>query len=224
MNNIIEFKKDCIMKTFVSEITDISISHDYKILDDTIEGYFDVLGEYKVTKSSITKEDFSYTIPFTIALSSLIDKDTIDLTINDFSYEVEKDILHIKVSLSMNYEELVPSIEETPIIEDNEKEEDKMEEITDEELNLETPSEFHNELMLDEKKETESTINKVLDIMPDSGFKKYKVYIMREEDTLESVMIKYNIKINDLKEYNDVENIKVGDKIVIPCIIDDKDK
>ena len=103
MNNIIEFKKDCIMKTFVAEITNISLTHDYKILDDTIEGYFDLVGEYKVTKSSITTEEFSYTIPFTIALSSMIDKDTIDITISDFSYSVEKDILHLKMALSMDY-------------------------------------------------------------------------------------------------------------------------
>ena len=35
-------------------------------------------------------------------------------------------------------------------------------------------------------------------------------------------MIKYNVKINDIKEYNDVENIKIGDKIVIPCLENEK--
>ena len=44
MNQKIEFKKDCMLKTYVSSITDISLTHDYKILDDTIEGYFDVTG------------------------------------------------------------------------------------------------------------------------------------------------------------------------------------
>ncbi len=223
MNNIIEFKKDCIMKTFVAEISDISISHDYKIIDDTIEGYFDVMGEYKVTKSSITKEEFSYTIPFTIALSSLIDKDTINLSIDDFNYVVEKDILHIKVDLKMDYSEIVPEVSEM-IKEENKEDGEDMTEEVNTDLKLETPTEFHNELMLDEKKENENTINKVMEAIPDSGFDKFKVYIMREEDTLESVMIKYNVNMTTIKEYNDIENIKVGDKIVIPCVIDEKDK
>lgn len=210
MNNIIEFKKDCIMKSFVSEITDISISHDYKIIDDTIEGYFDLMGEYKVTKSSITTEEFSYTIPFTIALSSLIDKDTIDISISDFTYEIEKDILHIKVSLNMNYEEFVPEIVEDTL----EKEEE----------NIMETNVYHNELMeeanIDITKESveENTINKVISNVNDTEYTKFKVYIMREEDTLESIMIKYNIKLNDIKEYNDIESIKVGSKIVIPSI------
>lgn len=93
---------------------------------------------------------------------------------------------------------------------------------------IKNPNEFHSEVMeeikINEKKETEETINKVIDTIPDSGFYKYKVYIMREEDTLESIMIKYNVKLSDIKEYNDIENLKVGDKIVIPCIENDQDK
>ena len=106
MNQKIEFKKDCMLKTYVSSITDISLTHDYKILDDTIEGYFDVTGSYKVTMSSVETESFMFTIPFTIALSSLIDRDTIDLKLSDFNYSVEKDVLHLKMFLDMDYQEI----------------------------------------------------------------------------------------------------------------------
>ena len=44
MKETIEFKKDCMLKTYASSISDITLSHDYKILEDTIEGYFDVAG------------------------------------------------------------------------------------------------------------------------------------------------------------------------------------
>lgn len=227
MNNIIEFKKDCIMKTFVAEITNISLTHDYKILDDTIEGYFDLVGEYKVTKSSITTEEFSYTIPFTIALSSMIDKDTIDITISDFSYSVEKDILHLKMALSMDYEELTIDEHTSEFVDEELNKGEEVNSINEmlENINEEKEpikEEYHNELMFDDKLDKEETINKVLDVMPESGYNKFKVYIMREEDTLESIMIKYNVKINDIKEYNDVENIKIGDKIVIPCLENEK--
>ena len=34
MNSIIPFKKNIIFKTKINEITDISLTHDYKILDN----------------------------------------------------------------------------------------------------------------------------------------------------------------------------------------------
>ena len=52
-------------------------------------------------------------------------------------------------------------------------------------------------------------------------FSTYHVYIMRSEDTLESVMAKYSINKETLAKYNDVENIKLGDKIIIPALIND---
>ena len=50
-------------------------------------------------------------------------------------------------------------------------------------------------------------------------FSTYHVYIMREEDTIESVMAKYTINKEILMKYNDLENISLGDKIIIPAII-----
>jgi len=229
MNNIIEFKKDCIMKTMVSEITDISLSHDYKILDDVIEGYFDVTGEYKITAASVSKEEFMYTIPFSIAISSLIDKSSINITIDDFNYSVEKDILHLNMKLNMEYTEIEE--EYTKEAEEPKEEENLMDNVDEmlESLNtLETPEEelvYHNELMneekidVEDKKEAEESMNKIMETLEKSeSYYKYKVYIMRSEDTIESIAIKYNISLEALKEYNNLENINIGDKIVIPFI------
>jgi LysM repeat protein len=238
MNKEIEFKKDCIMKTMVSEITDISLTHDYKVLDDVIDGYFDISGEYKVTKASMQREEFMYTIPFSIALSSLIDKNSINLTIKDFNYSVDKDVLHLKMLLNMDYKEM--EIEEfiEPQVEEEIIEEEEMETVDEilesiEEVNEDTV--FHNELMIEEekkeemiedvkidledKKEAEKSIENIISGMSEEeSYYKYKVYIMREEDTIESVAIKYNVTLDDLREYNDIENISIGDKIVVPFI------
>ena len=46
----------------------------------------------------------------------------------------------------------------------------------------------------------------------------YKVYIVREGDTIESICNKYNVDISNIKEYNNIENINIGDKIIIPYI------
>ena len=224
MNQKIEFKKDCMLKTYVSSITDISLTHDYKILDDTIEGYFDVTGSYKVTMSSVETEEFMFTIPFTIALSSLIDKDTIDLKLSDFNYSVEKDVLHLKMFLDMDYQE----IEIKEDTEDNEEIDNMINDLMDKEstTDIKSPSEFHNEVMLDnviDSKEEVSTKEKVSDKnfntifneVKESNFSKYKVYIMRSEDTLESILVKYNVTMDEIKEYNDIDNINIGSKIVI---------
>lgn len=225
MNQKIEFKKDCMLKTYVSSITDISLTHDYKILDDTIEGYFDVTGSYKVTMSSVETEEFMFTIPFTIALSSLIDKDTIDLKLSDFNYSVEKDVLHLKMFLDMDYQE----IEIKEDTEDNEEIDNMINDLMDKEstTNIKSPSEFHNEVMLDnvidskeevstKEKVSEKNFNTIFNEVKESNFSKYKVYIMRSEDTLESILVKYNVTMDEIKEYNDIDNINIGSKIVIP--------
>lgn len=225
MNQKIEFKKDCMLKTYVSSITDISLTHDYKILDDTIEGYFDVTGSYKVTMSSVETESFMFTIPFTIALSSLIDKDTIDLKLSDFNYSVEKDVLHLKMFLDMDYQE----IEIKEDIKDNEEIDNMINDLMDKEsiIDIKSPSEFHNEVMLDnvldskeevstKEKVSEKNFNTIFNEVKESNFSKYKVYIMRSEDTLESILVKYNVTMDEIKEYNDIDNINIGSKIVIP--------
>lgn len=225
MNQKIEFKKDCMLKTYVSSITDISLTHDYKILDDTIEGYFDVTGSYKVTMSSVETESFMFTIPFTIALSSLIDKDTIDLKLSDFNYSVEKDVLHLKMFLDMDYQE----IEIKEDIKDNEEIDNMINDLMDKEstTDIKSPSEFHNEVMLDnvvdskeevstKEKVSEKNFNTIFNEVKESNFSKYKVYIMRSEHTLESILVKYNVTMDEIKEYNDIDNINIGSKIVIP--------
>lgn len=229
MKETIEFKKDCMLKTYVSSISDITLSHDYKILEDTIEGYFDVAGSYKATMSSVETEDFFYTIPFTIALSSLIDKDSINLSIHDFSYETEKDVLHLKMVLDMEYTKLPEEVNNEEI---EETEENEMEEVNDvindyiNEKDLLSPKDFHDEVMLDKTatiKETnneitENNMKTIFNNVTEEEFSKFKVYIMREEDTLDSILLKYNVKMDEITEYNDVENIHVGDKIIIPII------
>ena len=72
------------------------------------------------------------------------------------------------------------------------------------------------------KEEAENSVNKIISNMEESSYYKYKIYIMREEDTLESIAIKYNVSLENLREYNDLENINIGDKIIIPIISNDK--
>lgn len=54
-------------------------------------------------------------------------------------------------------------------------------------------------------------------ISNDETYVTYYVYIVRESDTIEYILDKYKITKDDLQMYNDLENIKVGSKVIIPC-------
>ena len=44
----------------------------------------------------------------------------------------------------------------------------------------------------------------------------YYVYIVKEEDTLDKILTKYNTTKESISIYNDIENIKPGTKLIIP--------
>lgn len=44
----------------------------------------------------------------------------------------------------------------------------------------------------------------------------YRVYLIKEEDTIDTILKKYNVTKDDLSAYNDLSDIKYGDKIIIP--------
>ena len=48
----------------------------------------------------------------------------------------------------------------------------------------------------------------------------YSVYILRENDVLEDVISKYKTTREALSEYNDLENLKIGSKLIIPTSLE----
>lgn len=54
-------------------------------------------------------------------------------------------------------------------------------------------------------------------ISTDETYVTYYVYIVRESDTIEEILDKYKVTKEDLSSYNDLDSIKVGSKIIIPC-------
>lgn len=223
MNNIIPFKKSIIFKTNIAEITDISLTHDYKVLEGMVEGEFYLSGTYKMTEASIINEEFYYNIPFSIALGDRIKKETINLKLDDFKYSFKDDTFMLNVDLNMEYEE--DEIENT-IIEDERSIDEVIEEIKEENIK---EQEKEEEIELDMDTETKinsvesevnnSTINNLLSNVNNTNeFTTYKVHIVRNDDTFESIAAKYNVSLDNIKEYNKNETINVGDKILVPYI------
>lgn len=56
----------------------------------------------------------------------------------------------------------------------------------------------------------------------EGGYATYHIYIIREEDTIESVIQKYGVTKESLEKYNDLKEVKMGDKLIIPCITSEK--
>ncbi len=209
MKEIIPLKKDILFKTKIGEITNINLEHDYKIKDDIIEGNVFLSGSYKMTEASVLEEDFYYKIPFSIALTKKINKDTIKIEIDDFKYEVLKDILNVNINLELSCEE------ET-------KEEDKDDELIEEYFNNESENEIEikeeNIIGNETKVDIDTNINNITNtiINNDNKYYTYKIYIVRQGDTLEKICNKYNISKEELNEYNNINEINEGDKIIIP--------
>lgn len=221
MKKIIPFKKDIIFKSNVSEITCICLEHTLDIKNQhMVEGKFTVSGEYKISDSSVQTEDFSYDLPFSINMDEKYVLDDAIIDIEDFYYEIINDNV-----LSVNIEVLIDKIEECEVIELEEVREEepirleKEEDIMLEEIDMDIRSE---ECEVKERCiEDESIPDKItslFDRMDDSveSYKSYSIYIVREGDTLEMILEKYGITKENLEDYNDLSEIKLGDKIIIP--------
>ena len=49
----------------------------------------------------------------------------------------------------------------------------------------------------------------------------YKDYFEKESDTIESIVINYGITRELLEQYNDISDVKIGDKLIIPSIFNE---
>lgn len=239
MKNIIPFKKDVIFKTNISEITSISLENTLTINKDIIKGEFIVSGDYKVSDKSISVDPFNLNLPFEIVVDEKYNTDRAIIDIDDFYYEIVNDnVLRIAIDVLVDKLEEKPLIEEFELVDETPKrniiediEEDikeierciEKEEIKEEESSLKEFKEVERciepENIKEEKKiEMEEKINSLFNQFSKESevYVTYNVYIVRDGDTLESIVDKYGITLEELKKYNDLNELKLGDKLIIP--------
>ena len=211
MNKIIPFEKKMKCDTDVYEITSISLEHDISFKEDkSISGEFFIKGTYKMMRTDTMDKEFSYTIPMDIMLGEEYDISDSSIEIDDFHYDiVDDDSILIHIDLLIN------NLKEVPM----EEFQKDVEEILEEENRV--PFEYVEEIEEDfkedaqeDKSEQPSLFTKFLD--DEDTYSTYKVYIVREQDTLESILEKYQVKREDLELYNDLEELHISDKIIIP--------
>lgn len=215
MKKIIPFRKDIIFKTNVSEIASISLEHTLQVLGNNISGEFIVSGDYKITDTSIDTEPFTYSLPFDISLDEKYDLSHVVVDIDDFYYEIIDDkVLQINIDVLIDHleEKLLEQeeLEEVRCIEEEspvELQEPVLESrVEDEKMNL--------EVLKEEKVEEKNIL--LESITENESYSTYRIYIVREGDSIESILQKYDIPKGLLEGYNDLKDVKIGDKIIIP--------
>lgn len=211
-----------------------------------ISGEFHITGDYKMTEASINRENFKFKIPFDIELESKYIPSTLTVDIDNFYYEViNNEALQVNIDLyiegekekeekvievpseteqpkEMNIE--IPNLEKTeitssffPKIEEEKPMESSFEE-REEKLIPEITSPKKDTIIFEEEqqKTSKKEFNLFENIDNSDTYVTYYVYIVKEQDTIDSIMKKYNIDKETLNLYNNLEEMKPGMKLIIP--------
>ena len=232
MKKIVPFTKDLMFKTKIGEITSIALDNTLQLDKEFVSGEFIVSGTYKMLEGSQIEEEFKYNIPVDITIDSKYDTSKCQVSIDDFSYEIINEE-KLKVNISVMLDDL--DIKEDPIetievsvnedredIEETENEKDILNNIDTELSNLAIGSgntAINNEITINnnEIKDDKTFEDELLENMSDEKeYSIYRVYTVKEDDTLDLIYDKFNTNKETLMDYNDLDNISVGSKIIIP--------
>lgn len=213
MEKIVPFKRDISFETKIAEIRSISLEHTYEIQNNLISGIFIISGNYKLTDTSTNVDPFKFEIPFDISIDSRYELNKATVDINDFFYElINNEVLSVSITL------IIDNLEE--------KEEREMEEIQEEKQEVEEikPVSYEEAEKDDETEEVKpvsaspETVKSIFDNMDENeGYVVYKVHIVTENDTVESIMEKYDVTKEALEAYNNLNDLKIGDKLIVPA-------
>lgn len=211
MKQIIPYNENIVFKTKIAEVSSISLEHEFNVDSQEINGDFIVSGDYKAHDVSANKDPFLYRLPFSITMQDNFDMETLEFEVRDFTYDiVDEDTLSVHIEFSVDGEELQPEpvieeekpsrIEEPKVIFEEVEDKPKLEDMIPEER-------------IDD--DTQKTIIESLN-MDDDSFITYHVHIVRENDTIETIATKYNTQLEIIENLNNVEEINIGDKLIIP--------
>ena len=247
MRKNVSFEKRIDFPTMVGEISAISLEEDLKFINESsIEGSLILSGKYKLTEASRLEEDFNYKLPIEISLTEKLDISTSKVEISNFTYKMmDENIMLCNIELLIEGLELLDESRECdsdvseieiPIKEDIDKVINN-EFINDTDtLESDVLLKENNEVKYDKrddivvtKKEVAETIDinnddkventSIFNINEDSEtYGTLLVYIVRENETINSIITKYNTTIEELEKYNDLKDLSIGTKLIIPLV------
>lgn len=226
MRQTIPFVKDISFNSKIEEITSISLEHNLKMENnDSVVGTFTISGKYKVNKISINEEEFKKDINFDITLDDKYDSSKVIIDIDDFYYEiVNEEYLRVHIDVLID-NLLYIKKEEKPFIQEIEKNDltelkteerisnvNDLKDISFEEEKVNAIKQDNDTIKKDDK-ESSITTNFLNE---KEQYITYKVHIIRENETVDTIIEKYNVSKEELEKYNSLDNVGLGTKIIVP--------
>ncbi len=230
MKKKINIEKRIDFPTMVGEISAISLEKDLKFIsEDEIEGNLILSGKYKITEASRLEEDFNYKIPISINLTEKLDINTCNIEISNFTYKMyDENIMNCNIELLIEGLELLETNEERecdgdikeieiPSIVDKSNNENN-EEIINQKSNNEDTT-IKKEKIVEKQEESNSSNMSIFNINDDNEtYGTLLVYVVKENETINSIITKYKTTIEELEKYNDLKNLATGSKLIIPLM------
>ena len=232
MKKKVTFDKSMEFPSMIGQISAISLDSALRFVDGAnIEGDLIVSGKYKLTEASQLEEDFYYKIPIEITLTENLDIDHSSIEISDFTYETQENMLICHIELFINGIEIIEEkiVEEERECDGEEKMENEIEiphknieeEVVSEEKTIENDESNLNgkEEMKEDLEETEEKDNSLFFNFKDDDdqYGTFIVYIVRQNETINSIIEKYHTTLEEIEQYNDLKDIQNGTKLIIPA-------
>ena len=165
-------------------------------------------------------EVFNYRIPVEISLTDSLDVLSSNISIVDFVYDVIDDkSLLCKIELVVegtiidndrdcDGDPVDKKEIEIPKIDDKKEEMELLDaDIVEEEVNEEDRDDSEVKLFnIDDNSETFGT---------------FIVYMVRQNETINTIISKYNTSLEEIEKYNDLKELSVGSKLIIPLLKND---
>lgn len=247
MRKNVSFEKRIDFPTMVGEISAISLEEDLKFINESsIEGNLILSGKYKLTEASRLEEDFNYKLPIEISLTEKLDISTSKVEISNFTYKMmDENIMLCNIELLIEGLELLDESRECdgdvseieiPIKEDIDKvinnefinDTDTLESDALLKENSEVKDDKRDDVVVSKKEVAETIdINKddkventnIFNINEESeSYGTLLVYIVRENETINSIITKYKTTVEELEKYNDLKDLSIGTKLIIPLV------
>ena len=240
MKKKVTFDKSMEFPSMIGQISAISLDSALRFVDEAnIEGDLIVSGKYKLTEASQLEEDFYYKIPIEITLTENLDIDHSSIEISDFTYETQENMLICHIELFIDGIEIIKEniVEEERECDGEEKMESEIEiphkDIEEKiESEIEIPHKDIEEKIVKEEKKIENDVN-ILNKNEekvekdnslffnfkddDDQYGTFIVYIVRQNETINSIIEKYHTTIEEIEQYNDIKDIQSGTKLIIPA-------
>ena len=235
MKKKVTFDKSMEFPSMIGQISAISLDSALRFVDEAnIEGDLIVSGKYKLTEASQLEEDFYYKIPIEITLTENLDIDHSSIEISDFTYETQENMLICHIELFINGIEIIDEkiVEEERECDGEKKMENEIEiphkNIEEEKIRDEVFEKKKNiqegikeELEKDsseEKEELEKDNSLFFNFKDDDDqYGTFIVYIVRQNETINSIIEKYHTTLEEIEQYNDIKDIQNGTKLIIPA-------